>query len=310
MALLALLLFLAQDVPAPVAEQIRRLRSDDFAERVEAKKKLIEHGKEAVGALEQLLKDPDADVVWHAEAILREIDHAARLKAIREPEKRTSVELRDVPLMDAVQSIFQPFGLQTRIGAGNTRAGQPLTLKLERATFWEAWDAIYLRTSSMGLSAEPIPGVDKSRELVFVGPFREIVPNTTATVGDYRILVGPTGLSPPKGPAACGVHMVLVCPDWAVPKKANIVDLALGNSKIRSELVDDRGINQPNDRAVTGCIRRVVRWQSVDYVPRTALGPDNTIKVSATLVLTLPGKKGDQETAAPFSIEAFPMLKD
>jgi hypothetical protein len=303
MALLAFLFLLTQDVPAEVAEHIRRLRSDDFAVRAEAEKKLAALGKEAAPALEALLKDPDADVVSHAEAVLRAIDHAGRLKAILEPEKRTSVDIRDLPMMDAVRSIFGPFGLQTRIGAGNTRAGQPMTLKLERATFWEAWDAVYLKADSMGIAGGP-------GELEFVGPFRAREANTAATLGDYRILVGPMGMIPPKGPAACGVHLILVCPDWAVPKRAKFVDLALGNSKIRSEQVDDRGMNQPNDRALTGCIRRVVRWQAVDYVSRSALGPGNTIKVSGTLMLTLTGKKGDQETAAPFSIEAFPMGSD
>src|SRR6185295_5650407 len=106
-----------------------------------------------------------------------------------------------------------------------------------------------------GSSIEPLPGVDTSRDLEFVGPFRNRETNTSATVGDYRILAGPMGTNGPKGPAGCGVHLILVCPVWAVPKKAAFSDLMLGSVQLRSQLVEEpKRVLQ--DRAVTGCIRR------------------------------------------------------
>ena len=55
------------------AEEIERLRSPHYRERVEAENALVVMGKEAVPQLEQALRHPDPEVRWRAKEALRRI---------------------------------------------------------------------------------------------------------------------------------------------------------------------------------------------------------------------------------------------
>src|SRR5262249_4666527 len=113
MRAILILLLLAQDgIPTRVADELQKLRSDEVEMRADATRKLKALGEEARAGLETLSGDPDAEVRSRVLGLLRDLTQEARIRAVREPAKRVSVDLQDAAFLEGARVIFEPFGLK------------------------------------------------------------------------------------------------------------------------------------------------------------------------------------------------------
>jgi hypothetical protein len=168
-ALLFCFLIPQETVPPRVAEEIRKLRADDVDVRNDGTRKLTALGEEARPALQGLLQDPDADVRSRVTGIVRELDRLPRVRAAGTPAKRVTIDLKEVRLDDALRRIFEPFGIKASI-QGDLEVALPVTLRLNDASFWEAFDAVSAASGFYGQNVPVKKAGDAPGELHFAGP--------------------------------------------------------------------------------------------------------------------------------------------
>ena len=141
--LLAALFSNAQDLPSTIESQVRRLSTEDPAEREAAVTELVKLGREALPLLER-----QATVAGSAEAkdglarAVRGILLSDPLFLVRPPERRVTVRLEGVPASDALEAVFRPFPKSPQPDSKAPQAWQEkkssVTLSLQDARFWEA----------------------------------------------------------------------------------------------------------------------------------------------------------------------------
>jgi hypothetical protein len=100
---------LSSEQVTQLSDTIRRLGDNAFAARQQASADLVKTGNAAVPFLQRALSDPDLEIVRRAERCLQEIKHrtetsqilaAARLLAIRQPERAAEVLLNYLPFAE------------------------------------------------------------------------------------------------------------------------------------------------------------------------------------------------------------------
>lgn len=135
-ALLILLLSQAE-APQDVRDLIRALGADSPEQRDDAAARLKEIGPPAVPALEEATKDANPDIRGHAIRILEHIARAERLKGLVPSNLKVTLDLKDVPLSEAVAKALHPFGL-TGARLDDSMSDRKVSLSLDKAGFWEA----------------------------------------------------------------------------------------------------------------------------------------------------------------------------
>jgi hypothetical protein len=141
-ALLALPLAAAQE-DAKVRDLIQKLEDDSFDVREQAQKDLTRMGEAAIPALRAAVaaaaKSTDrGELKARAEAVLREIDLAAKSKAVYREPARITLRLKDAPLAEALKEIGRQAGV--RIDASGVDEKAPVTVEAEGAPLFRVLD--------------------------------------------------------------------------------------------------------------------------------------------------------------------------
>jgi hypothetical protein len=119
---------------------IDRLRSDKVEEREEAGRRLLELEAAAIPALEKAAAAGDAEIRGRANDLLAEIARRGRVRSFRPPSIRLTLKVEDEPFYTAARKVFEPFGL-TRFNLQDDLKDRRVTLALESATLWEAYES-------------------------------------------------------------------------------------------------------------------------------------------------------------------------
>jgi hypothetical protein len=310
--LVPLLVFLGMPQEGPalrVAEELRRLRSDDVEVRNDATRKLTALGEQARSGLEGLLQDPDVDVRSRALDMVRELHRSARIRSVQEPGKRVTIALQGADLEDGLRRIFEAFGLKVAVQRAEPPVDRTITLNLKNASLWEALDAVVAATGFHGQNILIGRAGEKARELYFAGPY---VPkpgfDACTTLGDFRLAGIPTRITVPSGGVSVGAMLILTCTSWSTPKKAKIVDVRIAGRKMLSQ---EDVTGYPFDLSIyprtNECIKLLDRWDSDSGVPSTTIGNAAVIKVEGTLLLTCSSPGRDEEVRVPFTIADMPV---
>lgn len=298
-----------EGLPPAIAEAIQRLRSDDFEVRNDAGRALSELGETARTALEGLQKDPDADVRTRALDLLRDLNRRARVKAIQEPARRVTIELRDAPLEEGLRRVFEPFGFKAVLRETPLPRVQTMSVALHEASLWEALDAVAARTGFYGTSVPIARPGDHAGELQFSGPFgAHPKGEADAFVGDFRVVAVSVEVRKGQEPWRVGTDLYLQCASWAAPKEARIGEVRLAGRKALSR-DDTTGWDwEPRDYPRTNdCIKLLHRWRSDSGLLRSELEEAGVLKVEGMLILTVPKDGRDEEVRVPFVISDLPL---
>lgn len=131
-ALTPLLLAIAlQDVET----EIRRLGSDDPEVRDAATVALMKMEPAAVWAFRD---HTDPEIRTRLELVLAEIERRRRVAAFH-PGVRLDLDLKGVPVEEALERTFRPFGIEARLGRVDRE--RRIDLRMENATLWAALEA-------------------------------------------------------------------------------------------------------------------------------------------------------------------------
>lgn len=141
MVVLLCVLILQVGPAKEVEELIRALGSDAPEERDQATARLKEIGAPAIPALERVAKSGEPELRGRAKELLVHFERQERVRAFRPSTARISVDLRDVPLSEAVVRTLHPLGL-TGLTVEDSLKARKVTLKLEKATMWDAVDRL------------------------------------------------------------------------------------------------------------------------------------------------------------------------
>ncbi|MSQ94381.1 MAG: hypothetical protein EXR98_07475 [Gemmataceae bacterium] len=116
------------------ADLVAKLGSRNYAERVQAARKLELLGKAALPALEKALAAADLETRRRSLQLMERIEDLTMLAALVTP---TSVRLRidDLPVSDAVREVEK----QTGLNLGNTSRSERITLDTGVMPYWQAW---------------------------------------------------------------------------------------------------------------------------------------------------------------------------
>jgi hypothetical protein len=131
---------LAGDLSAvPSAELVRRLGSDNFAERDQAHAELQKRGGKALDALRQGLAGMDLDVRRRALDLVRRIEDGELQDAVIKPD-RVRLHFDKMPLKVALREIENISGLQIETQLASGLAGRVVTVDTGAVPFWQAWE--------------------------------------------------------------------------------------------------------------------------------------------------------------------------
>jgi hypothetical protein len=245
----ALLLLLPQDPPEQARRLIEQLRSDSLEEREKAALKLVELGKAARPDVEKALKQDDPEVRASAKSILDQIARQERLDALRKSHKPLTLELKDEPFAEALRKVLGHFGM-TSIQHDKALEDRRVSLRLEAATLWQAFDA-FCAASKSGL-----------RQVTYAQAWRLVDESargqrvSTHDVGDVRLFGAPDGAQKTgDGPWENVVSIRALLPPGAFlsgskPDRVQVMDARDSPIKVRGEDVDhspDRTAGSPTE---------------------------------------------------------------
>lgn len=135
--MIALLLLIQSD---RIDELIDRLKDERLEVRDEAQRELTEIGKTVLARLKRLEAAEDDELRARAEAIRREIELWERLEGRMRRPSRVTLDLRDVPLREALADLAKSTGNTLDLGLVPDDAR--VTWKGERVGYWEALEAL------------------------------------------------------------------------------------------------------------------------------------------------------------------------
>ncbi len=299
-AALGLLLLAAQNDPADL---IRRLHSEKIEERDAAASKLIDLGDIVRPRIEELLREPDKEVASRAASILRELDQRKQLSALRAAGRVRTVQLENTPLEEALQKLFDGFGVKSRI---EFKVGAPVittvTLKLKDAGFWEAVDQF---CSVANVRHEPEWTHVQCSVLTFSRPLPW--PVYSATLGDVRIyatLVVLAGGGEKHGDITA--RLTAVFPPWVVPKRARIEGLKIAGELLKEdEFYTKLRTNEGNLPLQTDSLTVVAVWRGGDSIKRASLKGAAKVSIEGTIVVVDEDSNGPSEKRTPFAISGL-----
>src|SRR5689334_16421827 len=117
-ALLILVLLSSQDdLRRRVDDGVGKFASDDVRARDAAAADLTALGMKALPDLRRHENHPDGEIRLRVLQVIAEIERRDRILAVHPAPRRLSLELRDVPLAEAIEKAFAPFGLRTALSA-------------------------------------------------------------------------------------------------------------------------------------------------------------------------------------------------
>jgi len=190
---------------------VQRLGSGRAAVREQAARDLVALGPDVLPAVVAARDTATGEPRFRLEGIQRQLERLAASRAV-EPAT-VSLAAREVPAREALASIFAESGSRIDLdplvstgGAGN----RPVTLALDRATFWEAIDDLLDRAGlSLAYAPEP-PGLAIVDRESTDGRGRD---GPVVAAGPLRVAVArvePTGLPPPPDqPRSRGARVTL-----------------------------------------------------------------------------------------------------
>lgn len=163
--------FLPAYEPAPdkaAAQLIDQLGSQDFKIREAAAKAIEALGPEALPALRKAKDHPDLEVRRRIKEWIPKFE----IEAFVSP-KRVNLDANNQPLEKIVAELARQTGYKLElVAAGDARARKPITLRLTKATFWEALDKV-CQEGALELSSGP--GIPEKLMLTFedtTSPYR------------------------------------------------------------------------------------------------------------------------------------------
>ena len=150
-----MILALSPAVPQDIDALVDRLRSDSIEEREEASRRLTQFGRAVIPALKKARKRAGPEARGRLDGIVDDILRRERLLPVRPWRKRVSLDLKEVPLERAVREVLGRFGQKKgRTGfVGGLPKGKNISVKLDRADIWQAFDALREACSRAGISA-------------------------------------------------------------------------------------------------------------------------------------------------------------
>jgi len=132
----------SQDIETTVSELIGHLRDDHPDVREAAQRKLVALGHAAIPFLQSHSGSPEVEIRGQIADAIRKIRFMDPLYLVRAPDRRVTLDLKGVPLLAAHEAVFKDFPMHPVLDRGAMKQGrQAITLKLDRATYWEAVQA-------------------------------------------------------------------------------------------------------------------------------------------------------------------------
>ncbi|MBI3857419.1 MAG: hypothetical protein HY293_17165 [Planctomycetes bacterium] len=153
--LLLALLFPQEELRRRVEEAVARFGSDDVQARDAAATELTALGKPAIPELRRHEKHPDREVRLRIQKVIEEIERGERLLAVRPAPRRATLDLKDLPLAEALEKSLGPFGIRGLLDPKRTYARGRVTLSLKDATAWQVLDALM---TAAGIEIDEQPG--------------------------------------------------------------------------------------------------------------------------------------------------------
>ena len=304
----------------PVRGLVKALGSDSIQKRDFAARMLRALGAKALPALREGLKDADPEVKGRAKALLGEIEPGVLadirrnkwLDEIAPSLKRVSLRFSGVSHVEAVRKIFGPFGVRAEVNESAGDLGiSTVSLRLEKASFWEAFDA-YCDSGDVRVHSIhfPFPNYPegKAEEWTFVARFGRRSPYRWDTLGDARVIAGPAVMG--DGGANHGeltVWLAVAFPPTSVPEWASIEKVSLAGVPIRREDRLRGRVRRKKLSQKPGCVTAVSVWRGRDTIRRVALKGAETMSVRGTLILTHSSKSKPKEERIPFRIDGIPV---
>ncbi|MBI2933071.1 MAG: HEAT repeat domain-containing protein [Planctomycetes bacterium] len=189
-ALASLCCLLALPAPgqedATLRELIRKLDDADFQTREDAFHELVRLGAKALPLLKEAADTSDStEVKLRAADAIRAIDLAVKVAGVYREPHRITADFVETPLAQALEEIARQAGVRVE-GAANV-PDQTLTLKLEKATLFEALDRICATQTQLTWDHRCEGMVTFLKEkhalgpAVYGGPFRVRVAELTVT---------------------------------------------------------------------------------------------------------------------------------
>ena len=150
MVCLLLLSLLQQDV----GELIKQLGDDDPSKRDAATARLISLGPVKLASIRKYTDHADLEVRRRVRWIVGEIQRLDRVKSFR-PSPRLTLEIHDMPITKAMESVFQPFGIHSKLREfPRSIEDRKVSLTLQEATLWEALD-VFCSSANVQLGPSP-----------------------------------------------------------------------------------------------------------------------------------------------------------
>jgi hypothetical protein len=162
---------------------IRQLGASKFADRERAQRELRAIGVPALGALRDAAKD-DGERGRRARDLVAELQQKALIDQVLAP-KKVRLQLRDAPVIDAVDELVRQSGYNIQIqGEVANLVKRKVTLDTGETSFWQAFDQLCDRAGLVEIPAQPQdanplqndPRVGPGRQPLRPAPVRPAMP--------------------------------------------------------------------------------------------------------------------------------------
>ena len=287
--LILVLLSPQDDLRRRVDDGVGRFASDDVRARDAAAAELTGLGLKAVAELRRHVNHPDREIRLRVQQVIAEIERRDRILAVRPAPGRLSLELRDVPLAEAIQRVFTPFGLRTKLSPKGGLPKAQITLTLKDATLWQALDAVTAE-GQMEIDDDPGP---LSVNAIYARPWTFAPARNRhrrfrwADAGEARVFGSAHGY---VGNNDVGFEADVALPPGHVARRVQIEDARLKDDTGRDlgAPMEEKSSFASAPRHVTGNVVWWDLWRRGQPLTAKDLGEAKTFDLEGTLVVVYP----------------------